>query len=524
MQYRVLYRSGPAWEVGANTPQIIPGSHYPGDYSGQVVSVKKLDHRFTPGDLAGGRVAIELDLTESQQDDLRSRRGKLAVVLGLPAIVPVTFDDRWGEVASTLRANLDDPEQAEREVDEEAETFDGRRFAELAILARKMLPAMYVHSGAGLYEVGPGKTYSTIQAAFDQLWTDQGAATFTASQYIRIFAGTYDENVVPNAALKADYTNGYLTFFEGDPDDDRENIKLAPATGTAFFDGSYQMNIRHMWIAVVGASKGYESNTGVVDVEIIDCKITTVTGNAITAALGVLIRDCEISSSGDAYGVYSNHGSIRVEETTFTGPGKASSSKAAVVAGASGTMSVKMLRGVVISGYSVGYRSQTQGSVGVFVTNVTFYDCTYAFVALTATIGPNMITNCIFKGCTYIYDVPSGAWPEETATRRGPSFEQRNNVYHGYTAMGYDGSTTKTYVEWIAFGRVDAAGELDATDPLLADPGAGDFSLQADSPCRHAGYGSGVLYDLDGAAFDPFHPDIGAMSTGIGPNVAFAGQ
>ena len=52
-------------------------------------------------------------------------------------------------------------------------------------------------------------------------------------------------------------------------------------------------------------------------------------------------------------------------------------------------------------------------------------------------------------------------------------------------------------------------------DPLLADPGSGDFSLQTGSPCAHAGHGSGVTEDVEGDPFDPYHPDIGALSTGV---------
>ncbi|MHC4506520.1 MAG: tail completion protein gp17, partial [Planctomycetota bacterium] len=106
------------------------------------------------------------------------------------------------------------------------------------------------------------------------------------------------------------------------------------------------------------------------------------------------------------------------------------------------------------------------------------------------------------------------AWPEESTTRTGPEFIQRNNCYHGYTNFAYDGSTTKTCAEWVAYGLVDDSGELDATDPLLADPGAGDFSLEAGSPCRHAGIGAGVLTGYLRGAFDAVRPDIGAASTG----------
>jgi len=56
-------------------------------------------------------------------------------------------------------------------------------------------------AGAGLYEVGSGKPYSTISAALAQLWIDQSSAAFAATQEIRVYEGTYNEYVNPNPGL-----------------------------------------------------------------------------------------------------------------------------------------------------------------------------------------------------------------------------------------------------------------------------------------------------------------------------------
>ena len=259
---KVLYRAAPAWEVGANTHERIPGSHYPDDYAGKVIAVKPLDHPFTPADLSGGRALVELDLTDEQRTGLADRRLKV----GADCIVQVTFDDRWGHLATGLRdrwgSGVIDKEAesialAEPVVDRPAQPVESAFDLEVARLTAD-LPAMVVHSGAGLYEVGPGKTYSTIQAAVDQLWTDQGAAVFTASQYIRIFADTYDENVVPNTGFRTNEAYGYTLVIEGDPAEGRDNIIVQPTGGTYVLHLGTALEhclVRHLTLdAMAGAS------------------------------------------------------------------------------------------------------------------------------------------------------------------------------------------------------------------------------------------------------------------------------
>ena len=56
--------------------------------------------------------------------------------------------------------------------------------------------------GSGLYIVGSGETYTTIQSALDKLWIDQGGADFTATQTILVLSGTYQETATPNSGLK----------------------------------------------------------------------------------------------------------------------------------------------------------------------------------------------------------------------------------------------------------------------------------------------------------------------------------
>jgi hypothetical protein len=98
----------------------------------------------------------------------------------------------------------------------------------------------------------------------------------------------------------------------------------------------------------------------------------------------------------------------------------------------------------------------------------------------------------------------------------GP-FTLRNNCFHSYTNFLETTTWTKTHADFIGYDRVDASGDLDATDPLMNNPVGDDFSIPLTSPCARRGVGAGVTKDVDGNPFCPYHPDIGAKSTGVTP-------
>ncbi|KKN45012.1 hypothetical protein LCGC14_0687240 [marine sediment metagenome] len=384
-----------------------------------------------------------------------------------------------------------------------------------------------------VYTVGPGQEFSTIQSALDQLWTDQGAATFTASQYIRVFAGTYDENVEPNAGLTPAYGIGYLFILEGDPAAALADVVVQPSSGIGYTSACDQAMLRHLTI---------------------DCARSE--GDAVQATSGTVVfgvQDCDITSgtaSGTGFSALnvSAARSVLVEDSVFTND-KAVGGGAAVFVRPSGyhtLFSRCMFHEIGISKnfYSIylpgGYSScrftdcvfdslnacthpVSPGVASILdFVNCTFYETPIPIFAVGG--GQIQLVNCISKTSSVALIIyQSGDLPEETSTHFGPRVVMRNNCFHGYSAFLYDLAGNKTYAEFIALNRVDASGDLDATDPLLSNPGSGDFSLQTGSPCRHAGHGSGVTKDINGDPFDPFHPDIGAVSTGIGPNVAYSG-
>lgn len=363
-------------------------------------------------------------------------------------------------------------------------------------------------AGAGLYEVGPGKTYSTIQSALDQLWTDQGSADFTASQYIRVFADTYDENVVPNAGLVVGLVGGYHLIIEGDPSDSRGNIIISPSAGTyTVHIGCAAALVRHLKLTGT-PSTGIVYSPAHKEIMVDDCIIQGASINIVNLSVtysNAIVRDCEITlTAGNNYALVVAEGAL-IEGCEIVG--------SANNTGWGLSLRGATVRGCVISKFNVGMKLNLD-NLWTSVSNCTLYDCTYGQQIDRALMNNAEAKNTIFKDVTYPWYLPQ-QWPEETVTFMGSEVVTRNNCYHGYTAFAYGpGAATKTHAEWIAFNRVDASGDLDATDPLLTNPAGGDFSLQAASPCRHAGHGSGVVSDVEGTAYDAHHPDIGAMSTG----------
>jgi hypothetical protein len=456
---------------------------------------------------------VTLELTDEELALVRS--SGLRVAEDGRSLAAVTFDDRWGAVAKTLRDNLADPEAAERG-DEEMD-LEARRFAELSALAKQMLPKVEVHTGAGLYEVGPGKTYSTIQSALDQLWTDQGSAAFTATQIIRVFASTYDENVTPNASLNPDEQGGFQLVIEGDPADDRDNIIIQPTSGNdSLYVNCDSAVIRHLTFTSAVAIYGPRSYTGNTWLEVTDCVValTTAANSAGINPRGrAYIADCDVSiqSQGSAaMGIYSYAATILVRRCKVTGNGGSAS-------GITGRMG-HVVESCIVSGFMTGFGDyQTSPGIGPHqIRNCVVYNCSYGLSHVNSWHATLDVVNTIFHSCTNVFVVRT-AMPEWSgADVIGDVARLLNCCFYNYTTFAEQdgGAGDKTYAEFIALNRVEAAGNLDATDPRLTAPGSGDFSLAADSPCRNAGHGSGVTTGRNGAALDAAHPDIGAWSSG----------
>jgi len=565
VRYSVLYREAPAWHVGETTDArnargftaTPDAGHYPDDYAGKVIAVKPADHNWSKGDLSGGRRVVTLDLTNDERARLASRVMKIGTAedaehvtgpaVAVPPKVPfsassacsavqavVTFDDRWGAVAPTLRKQFPGdgaPEAAEqeaiagstdgagREAPSGAEWFvsEGRRFREVSALATMMLPRNVVHTGAGTYPVGPGKTYTVIQTAVDQLWADQGSADFSATQTLDLYDDTFNECVTLNASLEP------MAEF-------RLRIKAASGqTGVTVSNSglaghTLDVNaLEHVYvggIALASAATNYYA----------------IRGNYAT---GAEVDSCAVAMSNGGRGFHTLHRGY-VHDTAFTdgaGAGRefvlecfASLYRRCAFVGATqygvqaNNYGGGRFEACAFSGCQKAIRlggSRAVGREETVVRNCTFYDCTKAIVdeagagdeALVASV-----KNCIFSTTTA---GDFAIYAQGLLAR----VESDYNCFHGYTSPCHVDGMDKSLAEWQSEtdwqGNSPDAHSFEA-DPLLTDPGSGDFSLASGSPCLGMCPSAGVKTGINDVDFGTYHVNCGAWATGdvVAPSIS----
>lgn len=352
--------------------------------------------------------------------------------------------------------------------------------------------------------------WDTVQGACDQLSVDQGTTKFTACQYIRIYTGTYTENVVMPSTLVQDLDTGAMPIIEGDPAADRSAVILAPVGGvsvltlTMVYAGT--VLVRHLTIA--GTPTSTSITATFTQMFLSDLSITAPANGAVYTGAMISARDCEIVIPNGSFGLRGGIGVFAERCDIEIQTGGVASYAYALWGGH------VVAHACVIYGYAGSDRVAITAAHCV-IDNCVFYRCgriigTY----YRNNPGRFLFRNCIVAACTQL--LMFNPDPEETAARYGPHVTLRSNCYYGYTTFAHTGAGgALTYAQFCAYAHVDAHDDLDATDPLLADPAAGDFSLQLNSPCRHAGAGTGVVDGINGVEFDPHRPDVGCWSSGF---------
>jgi len=141
-------------------------------------------------------------------------------------------------------------------------------------------------------------------------------------------------------------------------------------------------------------------------------------------------------------------------------------------------------------------------SDGCEIYNNVFYDNRYG-VSLTNSAANVTIKNNIFSESTQQEVVVA------SGSTTGHAIDH-NCVYHsgGGTFMNWEGADYN-WADWLTNSSQDA-NSLN-TNPLMADPGSDDFTLQVGSPCINRGTFVGLLLDYLGLPVPIGHrPDIGA--------------
>jgi hypothetical protein len=351
--------------------------------------------------------------------------------------------------------------------------------------------------------------WDVIQDALDQLWTDQSTASFDEIQYVRVFAGTYDENVTPNAGLNPRESDGWTLIIEGDPSDDLANIIVQPTSGAnAFLVDCDMAVIRHMTIDGGSASAdAVRATSGCVQLQVVDCHISDAAAGAFAARAtnDMLVQDCVIDTSGGGLRAAELAGALKAERCIIT---RITGSR--LDEGVYHEYGGQILA-CVIDNFAIGIRDQRSARGVQEVVQCTIYDCEKAVRCVQSGQSRTSFVNNVFDNVDYVLQV--SGWSDEIGESSfGSRVLFRNNVWRSDVAFMYDGTDTRTFAQFAAMDLVDEAGNLNEIDPQLTDPDNADYSLESDSPCRIAGAGSGVFEDYLGAAFDPNHPDIGAWS------------
>jgi|GEM_PF-4937562 hypothetical protein len=183
-------------------------------------------------------------------------------------------------------------------------------------------------SGAGTYAVGPGMQFSTIQAALNQLWVDQGTAAFSSPQYIIVYGGSYNIYssslaILPNSGLNPT-SNNKLIIQAAPGTAPLINGRVAAYSEGCGFPG---ITISTPNTVIKGLSiQGYEPGiqvTGAAACVIDSCAISKCCGEAIEVdSSSSTVRYCNIISNACDGVCISSISSNLVLDSNITSGGK----------------------------------------------------------------------------------------------------------------------------------------------------------------------------------------------------------
>lgn len=365
--------------------------------------------------------------------------------------------------------------------------------------------------------------WDTLQGAADQLFTDQGATQYGAAQEIRAYDGTFTEELDPDTTMlpgplfqlriwaaagaspviDGEGTRAYGIYARS-PWLNIDGIDVTDVTGHAINNFAYTGSSYASWsvfncsFTEWGSASGAIWYAGLVE----DCEADGTAGGLYGIIAGV-VRRCDIHNiSGGAVttGIPLYHIPIYtlIESCTIH------------------DITGGVLRGAIAYD-TTGAQERT---LGVIFTNCTFYNlvyCIYVRYQLRVTLRLQF-RNCVFHTIPYViydyFDTPGLVQLEYSDY----------NIFYGistnYWYMYSGRATLSNFAAWQGAGYDEHSTE---EDPKMTAPGSADFSLQTDSPCRHAGAGTSVSTGINGVALDRFHPDIGAWSSGVATPHAYSG-
>lgn len=339
----------------------------------------------------------------------------------------------------------------------------------------------------------------THSGALAQLWTDQGATTFTAPQEIRGYAGSYTENIDPNSSL--DPTNQYMLRVWANPGD-------TPSVTGQYTTSGGPHHTHFFGYSIDGASPviNLGSEGHIVD----SCSVGQATGSAQIAITGGgnLIIDSELDGKdfGSSYNIHitGGAGATIIRRCTF----KDSPRECLLIGDASDQLVIVEACEFWNNGsnsqiYSRCLDTRSHNS-GLYVLNCSLlggtngikYDARSHVLRVMNTIFRNQSTGAI--DITYGTDAPEieACCFSNVGSYFVKDSAGSHNSLAAIQSAGYD--TLQRSI-------------TDNPDFTSETGGSEDLSLQAGSPCINAGIGSGVLTDAAGvSAPNIYHPAMGS--------------
>jgi len=337
--------------------------------------------------------------------------------------------------------------------------------------------------------VGAGKTYSTIQAALDALYVAVGGTTFTETQTIEVYDGTYTEQVTPNANLKP--TAVYrlvMTAATGNApvvtgSDVRTSGFYVDSINYVTITGFIIINTTGSGIFLYAGTYGILNNNTCYSntsngIRCQSANALVYSNTCYSNGVGIYVSVSSVSIYGNT--VYSNtaQGIYCYNSATCIIYGNYSYSNTVGISCESGSGGHTVYNNICYSNSSDGIIFWASDSGRLYNNTLYLNDLQLGGVSTNAIVKNNIISRTS-GNCLYVRaDSVTG-------------FVSNNNDFHkagSANVANYNGSTYSTLALYQAASSQDA--NSISADPLFVDSpslGADYYKLQRPSPCRRIG-------------------------------------
>ena len=328
-----------------------------------------------------------------------------------------------------------------------------------------------------VYEVGSGKTYSTITLAVAQMsadWGADGSLPFTFDVKIRVYDGTYAEAITP--PIVGQNTSARLIYKNAVGNSPVLNGGSILGIGVYCYGSSYNTidGFEITGYTNIGVAITRNGGVGSTHITVQNCKI----------------HDCPSINYDDTLNTYQIWANNLIYNGTGAGIGISSNN-------------TLVYNNIVYNCGNHGIAFDGAQNAQVYnndVNNFAFSGIYFNSNSINATVKNNIVTNCV--SCIMVFDVDS---------RTGFVSDYNDLVLS--THIGYWGSFYDTLADW----RTATSGDANSinADPLFAgtpttDPN--DYKILTASPCKDTAV---TIADFSVDYFGTTRPQGSAWDMGI---------